>query len=86
MIYLKTITKEVFAMQNPTNITDSSELSIGIELGSTRIKTIAIDAQFNTLATGSFEWENNYIDGYWTYSVNDIWVGLQQSYQDMAKI
>ena len=26
-----------------------------------------------------------YIDGYWTYSVNDIWVGLQQSYQDMAK-
>lgn len=85
MIYLKTITKEVFAMQNPTNITDSSELSIGIELGSTRIKTIAIDAQFNTLATGSFEWENNYIDGYWTYSVNDIWVGLQQSYQDMAK-
>lgn len=85
MIYLKTITKEVFAMSNPNNITDSSELSIGIELGSTRIKTVAIDSQFNTLATGSFEWENNYIDGYWTYSVNDIWVGLQQSYQDMTK-
>ena len=63
-MYLKTITEEVFTMQNPNTLTDSSELSIGIELGSTRIKTVAIDAQFKTLATGSFEWEKQNIDGY----------------------
>ncbi|MCG7339161.1 ATPase [Staphylococcus sp. ACRSN] len=72
-------------MQSPKRINDSSDISIGIELGSTRIKTVATDADFNTLASGSFEWENNYIDGYWTYSVNDIWIGLQKSYLDMAE-
>ncbi|MGW8027521.1 xylulokinase [Staphylococcus xylosus] len=62
----------------------SEDISIGIELGSTRIKTVAIDQNLNTVATGNFEWENQFIDGYWTYSINDIWVGLQKSYSAMT--
>ncbi|WP_229294150.1 xylulokinase [Staphylococcus lloydii] len=63
----------------------SEELSIGIELGSTRIKTIAIDRKLNVRASGSFQWENKFVDGFWTYSANDIWVGLQKSYSAMAQ-
>lgn len=63
----------------------SEDLSIGIELGSTRIKTIAIDNKMNVIASGSFQWQNNFIDGFWTYSANDIWVGLQKSYGVMAQ-
>src|SRR5699024_9897980 len=63
----------------------SEDISIGIELGSTRIKTIAIDKNLNTVATGSFEWENQFINGYWTYSINDICIGLQKSYEDMTQ-
>ncbi|WP_353423266.1 FGGY-family carbohydrate kinase [Staphylococcus xylosus] len=62
----------------------SEDISIGIELGSTRIKTVAIDQNLNTVATGNFEWENQFIDGNWTYSINDIWVGLQKSYSAMT--
>lgn len=63
----------------------SEDLSIGIELGSTRIKTIAIDNKMNVIASGSFQWQNNFIDGFWTYSASDIWVGLQKSYGVMAQ-
>ncbi|MCY1593236.1 xylulokinase [Staphylococcus pettenkoferi] len=63
---------------------DAGQLSIGIELGSTRIKTVAIDSECRTIATGSFEWENQFKHGYWTYSMNDVWVGLQRSYAEMT--
>ena len=57
---------------------EDGHLTVGIEFGSTRIKAIAIDDQCQTLATGSFEWENSYRNGYWTYSMNDAWVGIQK--------
>ena len=58
--------------------------SLGIELGSTRIKAVLIDDDFQTIAQGNFEWENQLIDGYWTYSLEDVWTGIQISYQEMA--
>ena len=63
---------------------DAGQLSIGIEFGSTRIKTVAIDPECRTIATGSYEWENQFKHGYWTYSMNDVWVGLQRSYAEMT--
>ena len=63
---------------------DAGQLSIGIEFGFTRIKTVAIDSECRTIATGSFEWENQFKHGYWTYSMNDVWVGLQRSYAEMT--
>ncbi|HLR18970.1 MAG TPA: FGGY-family carbohydrate kinase [Staphylococcus sp.] len=71
-------------MNGLNKVISSEDISIGIELGSTRIKTVAIDQDLNTVASGNFEWENQFIDGYWTYSINDIWVGLQKSYSAMA--
>lgn len=57
----------------------------GIELGSTRIKTVLIDEDHNPVASGSYEWENR-LDGHiWTYSLEDIWKGLQGSYSDMLR-
>ena len=40
---------------------------LGIELGSTRIKSVLIDESANVIAQGSYEWENTLIDGLWSY-------------------
>ena len=60
------------------------ETSLGIEFGSTRIKAVLIDQKFNTIASGSYEWENRLENDIWTYSLTDIWKGLQSCYQLMA--
>lgn len=59
--------------------------SLGIELGSTRIKAVLIDSRFETIASGSYEWENLLIDGYWTYNLEDIIKGLQEAYREMKQ-
>ena len=56
---------------------------LGIELGSTRIKAVLIDADGTPLAQGAHEWENRLVDGLWTYSIDDIWTGLRQCYADL---
>jgi sugar (pentulose or hexulose) kinase len=58
---------------------------IGIELGSTRIKTVLIGEDNIPLATGSYEWENSYINNIWTYSLDEVWKGIQGSYHEMAE-
>ena len=58
---------------------------VGMELGSTRIKTVLIDENHNPIASGSYDWENK-LDGHiWTYSLEDIWEGVKGSYQDMVR-
>ena len=57
---------------------------LGIELGSTRIKAVLIDEKHVPIASGSHDWENRYENGIWTYSIEDVWKGLQDSYQKMA--
>lgn len=61
------------------------ETSLGIEFGSTRIKAVLIDHRFETIASGSYEWENRLEDGYWTYSLVDIITGLQEAYSEMKQ-
>ncbi|ROR72249.1 xylulokinase [Bogoriella caseilytica] len=51
--------------------------AIGIELGSTRIKACLIDEDHQVLATGGSEWENSYLDKVWTYSLDEVWSGVQ---------
>ena len=56
---------------------------LGIELGSTRIKAVLIDEDHHPIASGSHEWENRYEDGIWTYHLEDVWTGLQDSYSSL---
>lgn len=56
---------------------------LGIELGSTRIKGVLIGEDYKPLAQGSHAWENQLVDGLWSYSVEDVWAGLQDCYQDL---
>ena len=58
---------------------------LGIEFGSTRIKAVLIDQENKPIAQGSHEWENQLVDGLWTYSVDRIWYGLQDCYADLRK-
>ncbi len=59
--------------------------ALGIELGSTRIKAVLVDENHNPIASGGHDWENRYENGIWTYGITDIWEGVQDSYQKMAK-
>ncbi len=59
--------------------------SLGIEFGSTRIKAVLINERFDTIASGSYEWENLLKDGYWTYNQEDIITGMQTAYREMKQ-
>lgn len=54
--------------------------ALGIEFGSTRIKAVLIGADNAPIASGDHEWENRYDNGVWTYTLEDIWTGLQDAY------
>ncbi|GMA89767.1 FGGY-family carbohydrate kinase [Homoserinibacter gongjuensis] len=62
----------------------SETTSLGIELGSTRIKACLIDADGRTLATGSHSWENQLEDGRWTYSLEAVHAGLRAAYANLV--
>jgi sugar (pentulose or hexulose) kinase len=63
---------------------ESGKTVLGIELGSTRIKAVLIGEDHKPLASGSHEWENRYENGVWTYSLEDVWKGLQESYRNLC--
>ncbi len=58
---------------------------LGIEFGSTRIKAVLIDDENRPIAQGSHTWENQLVDGLWTYSLEDIWGGLQDCYANLRE-
>ncbi len=59
----------------------NGKTSLGIELGSTRIKAVLTDDTFSPIADGSHTWENKLENGFWTYSLDDIHSGLQSCYR-----
>jgi sugar (pentulose or hexulose) kinase len=62
---------------------ESGKTALGVEFGSTRIKAVLIGEDHSPIASGSHEWENRHEKGVWTYSVEDIWSGLQDSYRTL---
>ncbi len=62
---------------------ETGKAILGIELGSTRIKAVLIDQENKPIAQGSHSWENQLVDGLWTYSLDAIWHGLQDCYADL---
>ena len=63
----------------------SGHAILGIEFGSTRIKAVLIDEENKPIAQGAYEWENQLVNGLWTYSIDEIWKGLQTCYADLRK-
>lgn len=68
-----------------TKTIEDGKAILGIEFGSTRIKAVLIGEDNAPVAQGSHDWENRLEDGIWTYSLDDIWSGLQDSYSNMVK-
>jgi len=58
---------------------------LGVELGSTRIKAVLIGEDHMPIASGNHEWENRHENGIWTYSLEDVWNGLQESFRNLNK-
>jgi len=65
---------------------EGGRTALGIELGSTRIKACLVDSDDPSivLAVGSHEWENEYVERTWTYSLDAVWTGLGAAYADLA--
>src|SRR6266496_6261050 len=63
---------------------ESGKTALGVELGSTRIKAVLIGEDHTPIAAGSYEWENRHENGIWTYSLEDVWTGLQESYRNLS--
>ena len=63
---------------------EGGQTVLGIEFGSTRIKAMLLGAGHTPIASGSYEWENRYENGLWTYHIDEVWAGLQASYRELA--
>lgn len=64
---------------------EAGKTALGIEFGSTRIKAVLVGEDNAPIASGSHDWENRLENGIWTYTLEDIWTGLQDSYTKMAQ-
>ncbi len=63
---------------------EAGKAVMGLEFGSTRIKAVLIGENHAPIASGDHEWENRLDNGIWTYTLEDIWTGLQDCYSKMA--
>ncbi|GAA3765129.1 FGGY-family carbohydrate kinase [Microbacterium kribbense] len=58
---------------------------LGVELGSTRIKACLIgENPADVLAVGEHAWESAFVDGRWTYPLDEVWSGVQSAYRNLA--
>ena len=74
-----------FYMSNAKQIIENGDAVLGIELGSTRIKAVLVDECNRPIASGEHDWENQLVDGIWTYSLDAIWTGLRDCYQNLRE-
>ena len=72
-------------MSDVKNTIANGKAVLGIEFGSTRIKAVLIDENNMPIASGDHDWENRLENGMWTYTLEDIWTGLQDCYQKMTE-
>jgi sugar (pentulose or hexulose) kinase len=72
--------------KNETRIAiENGKTALGVEFGSTRIKAVLIGEDHKPIASGSYDWENRYENGVWTYSLEEVWKGLQESYRKLSQ-
>ena len=66
------------------SVIENGKAVLGIEFGSTRIKAVLIGENNEPIASGAHDWENRLENNIWTYTLEDIWTGLQDCYRDLA--
>ncbi|WP_285551678.1 xylulokinase [Actinoplanes regularis] len=64
---------------------EQGRTALGIELGSTRIKAVLTGPDHAAIAVGSHDWENQFVDRTWTYSLEAVWAGLRACYAALAE-
>lgn len=70
---------------NIREIISSGDISLGVEFGSTRIKAVLTAPGGRVITTASYNWENQLIDGIFTYPLEEVWIGLRKCYKDIAQ-
>ncbi len=45
---------------------------LGIELGSTRIKAVAINESYKPVSSESYVWSSDFKDCIWTYNLDEV--------------
>lgn len=68
-----------------SSLVEEGRTALGIEFGSTRIKAVLVGDDGQVIAQGNSDWENQYENGVWTYSLDMIWSGLQEAYAELKK-
>ncbi|MGC4153685.1 MAG: FGGY-family carbohydrate kinase [Propionicimonas sp.] len=63
---------------------EEGSTALGIELGSTRIKAVLIGPDHTPVATGSHDWENQFVNRLWTYSLDAVWEGMRGCFASLA--
>ncbi|RKM61734.1 ATPase [Butyrivibrio sp. XB500-5] len=71
-------------MSNIKEAIQQGKTYLGIEFGSTRIKAVLTDENYNPIASGGHNWENRLENGVWTYTLDDVWEGLKDCYSKLA--
>jgi L-ribulose-5-phosphate 4-epimerase len=71
--------------ENISRLIEQGEAVLGLEFGSTRIKAVLVDAEAKPLASGSYSWENELVDGIWSYSLDKVRAGLRACYASLAE-
>ena len=72
-------------MENTKAVIEDGKAALGIEFGSTRIKAVLVDDANKPIAQGDHEWENRLDNGVWTYTLDDIWTGIQDCYAKLKE-
>lgn len=66
--------------EKTAELIEAGKAVLGIEFGSTRIKAVLIDEANQPIAEGGHGWENRLENSVWTYTMEDIRIGLQDCY------
>lgn len=69
----------------PAEGTQLKKTYLGIEFGSTRIKSVLIDGQYRVVASGGYTWESTLSGGIWTYSLEEAAAGLRAALRELLE-
>ncbi len=61
----------------------NSEVYLGLEMGSTRIKAVGIDSAHRPVISGDYTWESSFENGVWTYDLDEAWIGIRAAIKQL---